>query len=153
MEPSDETVLRVNRTKTALVLGGNVPSAVPPDILIDESKGFMPLQGDTVKILASILTPPLCPSALSSKFRVAVLLYGLPGMLFAFLVYIYICLIVFQFSNWQSYFSGCGKRTVVKYVARRLGLHVVEYSCHNLMTSTEKKTSAMLSQAFTSARR
>ncbi|KAM7495900.1 hypothetical protein LguiA_020314 [Lonicera macranthoides] len=126
MEPLDEPVVRVNRTKTALVLGGSVPSAVPPDLLIDRSKDFMPLQGDTVKILASILTPPLCPSALSSKFRVAVLLYGLPG---------------------------CGKRTVVKYVAHRLGLHVVEYSCHNLMASSERKTSAMLSQAFTAARR
>lgn len=80
MEPSDEPVLRVNRTKTALVLGGSVPSAIPPDLLIDGSKDFTPLQGDTVKILASILTPPLCPSALSSKFRVAVLLYGLPGV-------------------------------------------------------------------------
>ncbi|XP_059625722.1 peroxisomal ATPase PEX6 isoform X2 [Cornus florida] len=126
MEPSDEPVLRVNRSQTALVLGGSVPSAVPPDLLIAGPKGIVPVQGDTVKTLASILTPPLCPSALSSKFRVAVLLYGLPG---------------------------CGKRTVVKFVARRLGLHVVEYSCHNLMASSEKKTSIMLSQAFNVARR
>lgn len=80
MEPSDEPILRVNRTKTALVLGGNVPSAVPPDLLISTSKGSVPLQGDTVKNLASILMPPLCPSALSSKFRVSVLLHGLPGV-------------------------------------------------------------------------
>ena len=79
MEPSDEPVLKVNRTKTALVLGGSVPSAIPPDLLISKPNGFNPLQGDTVKILASILAPPLCPSALSSKFRVAVLLNGLPG--------------------------------------------------------------------------
>ncbi|XP_052186200.1 peroxisome biogenesis protein 6 isoform X2 [Diospyros lotus] len=126
MEPSGEPVLRVNRTKTALVLGGSTSSAVPPDMLISSSKGFVPLQGDTVKILASILTPPLCPSALSSKFRVAVLLYGL---------------------------SGCGKRTVVKYVASRLGLHVVEYNCHNLMSSSEKKTSIALAEAFKAAQR
>lgn len=81
MEPSDEPILKVNRTRTALVLGGSVPSAVPPDLLISGPRGFVPLQGDTVKILASILTPPLCPSALSSKFRVAVLLNGLPGAL------------------------------------------------------------------------
>lgn len=83
MEPSDEPVLKVNRTKTALVLGGSVPSAIPPDLLISKPNGFTPLQGDTVKILASILAPPLCPSALSSKFRVAVLLNGLPGKLCA----------------------------------------------------------------------
>ncbi|TQD84626.1 hypothetical protein C1H46_029828 [Malus baccata] len=77
MEPSDDPILRVNRSQTALVLGGSVSSAVPPDLLIAEQQGFAPLQGDTVKILASILTLPLCPSALSSKFRVSVLLYGL----------------------------------------------------------------------------
>lgn len=126
MEPSDEAVLRVNHTETALVLGGSVPSDVPPDLLISGTKGFAPLHGDTVKILASILTPPLCPSALSSKFRVAVLLYGL---------------------------AGCGKKTVVKYVAQRLGMHVVEFSCHNIMTSSEKKTSAALAQAFNTAQR
>lgn len=80
MEPSDEAILRVNRTQTALVLGGSVPSAIPPDLLISGADDFAPLQGDTVKILASILTPPLCPSVLSSKFRVAVLVHGLPGL-------------------------------------------------------------------------
>lgn len=49
--------------------------------------------------------------------------------------------------------SGCGKRTVVRYVARRLGLHVVEYSCHNLMASSERKTSVALAQAFNTAQR
>ncbi|KAH7517110.1 hypothetical protein FEM48_Zijuj09G0027600 [Ziziphus jujuba var. spinosa] len=126
MEPSDEPVLRVNRTQTALVLGGSVPSALPPDLLMARPKGFAPLQSETVNILASILTPALCPSALSSKFRVSVLLFGL---------------------------AGCGKRTVVRYVARRLGLHVVEYSCHSLMSSSDRKTSVTLAQAFNTAQR
>lgn len=126
VEPSDEAILRVNRTQTALVLGGSVSSAVPPDLLISGPKSVAPLQGDTVKILASILTPPLCPSPLSLKFRVSVLLHGLPG---------------------------CGKRTVVRYVSKRLGLHVVEYSCHDLTASSEKKTSAALTQAFNSSQR
>lgn len=80
MEPSDEPILRVNRTQTALVLGGSVPSAVLPDLLMARPKGFAPLQSETVNALASILAPALCPSALSSKFRVSVLLFGLPGM-------------------------------------------------------------------------
>ncbi|XP_043720572.1 peroxisome biogenesis protein 6 [Telopea speciosissima] len=126
MEPVDVPILRVNCNQTALVLGGSIPAAVPPDLLVCGSKGFVPLQGDTVKSLASILTPPLCPSALSSKFRVAVLLYGL---------------------------AGCGKRTVVRYVARHLGLHVVEYSCHDLLASSERKTSEALAQAFKTAER
>lgn len=80
MEPSDEPVLRVNKTLTALVLVGSSPSALPPDLLIAGPEGPAPLQRDTVKILASILSPTLCPSALSSKFRVSVLLYGLAGV-------------------------------------------------------------------------
>ncbi|OWM78020.1 hypothetical protein CDL15_Pgr018589 [Punica granatum] len=126
MEPSEEPVLRVNRTQTALVLGGSVPSAVPPDLLCDQPKRIAPLQGDTVKTLASILTPPLCPSVISTKFRVAVLLNGL---------------------------EGCGKRTVVRHVASRLGLHVVEVSCHNLVASSERKVSTALAQAFDTAQR
>ncbi|XP_075509403.1 peroxisomal ATPase PEX6 isoform X1 [Primulina tabacum] len=126
MEPLEEPVLRVNRTRTALVLGGAVSSAVPPDPLISQIKGFSPLQEDTVQTLASILAPTLCPSALLSKFRVAILLHGLPG---------------------------CGKRTVIRYVARQLGLHVVEYSCHNFMTSSENKASVALAEAFDVASR
>lgn len=42
---------------------------------------------------------------------------------------------------------------MIRYVARRLGLHVVEYSCHNLMLSSEKKTSVTLAQAFNAAQR
>ncbi|KAL0732260.1 hypothetical protein Bca4012_008469 [Brassica carinata] len=126
MEPSNERFLRVNHSQTALVLGGTVSSGLPPDLLVSSSKVPMPLQEDTVNILASVLSPPLCPSALSSKLRVAVLLHGLPG---------------------------CGKRTVVNYVARRLGLHVVEYSCHSLLASSERKTSTALAQTFNMARR
>ncbi|KAK9055813.1 hypothetical protein SSX86_026898 [Deinandra increscens subsp. villosa] len=125
-EPSDEPILRINRTETALVLSASTPSAVPPDLLLNKKKGFLPLHQDAIKTLASIITPTLCPSTLSSKFRVAVLLFGLPG---------------------------CGKRTVVKHVACQLGLHVVEYSCHDLVASSERKTSSMLAQAFTAARR
>ncbi|RDX86979.1 Peroxisome biogenesis protein 6, partial [Mucuna pruriens] len=124
MEPSDEPVFRVNNILTALVLVGSSPSALPPDLLIGVPEGPVPLQGDTVDILASILTPSFCPSVLSSKFRVSVLLYGL---------------------------AGVGKRTVVRYVARRLGLHVVEYNCHDLMVSD--RTSVALAQAFKTARR
>ncbi|XP_028762312.1 peroxisome biogenesis protein 6 isoform X2 [Neltuma alba] len=125
MEPSDEPILRVNRASTALVLGGSSSSALPPDSLIAGPEEPVPLQGDTVKILASVLTPAFCPSALSLKFRVSVLLYGL---------------------------AGCGKRTVVRYVARRLGLHVVEYNCHDL-TVSERNTSVALVQAFKTAQR
>ncbi|CAK8543058.1 unnamed protein product [Lathyrus sativus] len=124
MEPSDEPVLRVHKTLTALVLVGSFQSALPPDLLVAGPEGPVPLQRDTVKILASILAPTLCPSALSSKFRVSVLLYGL---------------------------AGCGKRTVVRYVARRLGLHVVEYNCHDLMGSD--RASVALAQAFKTAQR
>lgn len=125
-EPSDEPILKINRTETALVLAASVPSALPPDVLISGQRGFAPLHRDAVKTLASIITPTLCPSPLSSKFRVAVLLFGLPG---------------------------CGKRTMVKHVASQLGLHVVEYNCHDLLASSERKTSAMLAQAFSAARR
>lgn len=79
MEPSNERFLRVNHSQTALVLGGTVSSGLPPDLLVSSSKVPIPLQEDTVNILASVLSPPLCPSALSSKLRVAVLLHGLPG--------------------------------------------------------------------------
>lgn len=49
--------------------------------------------------------------------------------------------------------SGSGKRTLIRYVAHRLGLHVVEYSCHDFMTSSEKKASIALAEAFNAARR
>ncbi|GMH02640.1 hypothetical protein Nepgr_004479 [Nepenthes gracilis] len=126
MDPSEECVLRVNCSQTALVLGGSVPSAIPPDLLTAGPKCVAPLHGETITILASILIPPLCPSVLSSKFKVAILLHG-P--------------------------EGSGKRTVVRYIAGQLGLHVVEYSCHTLMAASEKKASVALAQAFNTARR
>lgn len=86
MEPSDEPVFRVNKTLTALVLVGSSPSALPPDLLIGGPEGPVPLQGDTVNILASILTPTFCPSVFSSKFRVSVLLYGLAGVFYVVLL-------------------------------------------------------------------
>ncbi|KAL6564232.1 hypothetical protein OROMI_015682 [Orobanche minor] len=48
-------------------------------------------------------------------------------------------------------FIGCGKRTVIRHAARHLGLHVVEYSCHSFMISSEKKTSIALAEAFDTA--
>ncbi|XP_041999506.1 peroxisome biogenesis protein 6-like isoform X2 [Salvia splendens] len=126
MEPSEEPVLRINRHQTALVLGGGVPSAIPPDALIPQPKRVYHLQDDAVLALASIVAPTLFPSALSPKFRVSILLHGA---------------------------AGSGKRTVVRYVAHRLGLHVVEYSCHDFMASSEKKASIALAEAFSAARR
>ncbi|KAL4572100.1 hypothetical protein LXL04_018869 [Taraxacum kok-saghyz] len=126
MEPSNEPILTINRSQTALVLAASTPSAIPPDLLLSKPRDFAPLHQDTVKTLFSIITPTLCTSALSSKFRVCVLMFGLPG---------------------------CGKRTVVKHVASQIGMHVVEYSCHDLIASSERKTSSMLAQAFTAARR
>lgn len=51
----------------------------------------------------------------------------------------------------QRNYAGCGKRTVVRYVARQLGVHVVEYNCHDLMVSDRQ--SVALAQAFKTARR
>ena len=81
MEPSEEPLLRVNRHQTALVLGGGVPSAIPPDPLIPQPKRVYHLQDDAVLALASIVAPTLFPSALSSKFRVSILLHGAAGLL------------------------------------------------------------------------
>ncbi|PKA64064.1 Peroxisome biogenesis protein 6 [Apostasia shenzhenica] len=125
LEPSDEPTLRVNRDHTALVLGGSVASTIPPDFFTRTFGDFMPLQGDTVKILASIFAPTLCPSVLSSKFKVSVFIHG-P--------------------------QGCGKRTVVHYLARCFGIHVVEYNCHDF-TSSERKAASALANAFETALR
>ncbi|CAL9095049.1 unnamed protein product [Musa acuminata var. zebrina] len=126
MEPSDEPILCVNCNQTALVLGGSAASSIPPDRFIGSSNDFMPLHVETVKKLTSILAPAICPSVLLSRFRVSVFLSGNPG---------------------------CGKRTVVRYVAQCLGLHVVEYSCYDLTESSDKKASAALTNAFKSASR
>ena len=79
MEPLNEPILRVSCGQTALVLGGSVASAFPPDLFVNNSNDMMPSQADTVKTLASILASTLCPSSLSSKFRVSVFLYGPSG--------------------------------------------------------------------------
>ncbi|KAK8921238.1 Peroxisome biogenesis protein 6 [Platanthera zijinensis] len=124
LEPLDEPTLRVNRDHTALILGGSVASAIPPASFLGASNECMPLQSDSVKNLASVLAPAICPSVLSSKFRVSILLHG-P--------------------------AGCGKRTVVRYIAGRFGMHVVEYSCHDLTASSERKAAAALTNAFKTA--
>ncbi|KAM7255147.1 hypothetical protein ACFE04_020388 [Oxalis oulophora] len=129
IEPSDELVLRVNQSQTRFVLGANAPSAIPPNLLISGSKILKPVQGDTVKNLACVLAPALIPDDHSSRYRVAVLLQG----------------------SAVDNSVGCGKRTVVKYVACQLGLHVVEYSCHSI-TRFEKETSAALTEAFNTAK-
>lgn len=82
MEPAEEAVLRVNNTRTAFVLGGSVPSAVPPDLLSQQPMKSLPVQGSSiVKSLTSILLPPLCPPAVSAIYRFAVLLIGSEGKL------------------------------------------------------------------------
>ncbi|KAJ4797804.1 hypothetical protein LUZ62_049050 [Rhynchospora pubera] len=126
MEPSDEPVLRVNCTQTTLVLGGAAPSAIPPYNLLCSSSDQVPVQGEAVKTLSFLIASVIYPSVLTSKFRFGLLLHG-P--------------------------SGCGKRTVVRYVAKHTGLHVVEYSCHDMLTSSGKGASAALAAAFKAAHR
>lgn len=99
----EELVLRVNRTQTALVLGGSSSSAIPPDILIPGPKVFVPVQLNIVKALASILAPPLCPSTLSSKYRISVLLHDLNGSYLSLGTQILFCYIHFEFANiWRD---------------------------------------------------
>ncbi|XP_073526287.1 uncharacterized protein [Phyllobates terribilis] len=125
MDPAEEMVLRVNCVKTALVLGGSVASALPPPLLVTRPVDIVPPQVETVKTLATLIVPKLIPSV--AKFKVVVLLNGLEGV---------------------------GKRTVVRYVAHQLGLHLVEFDCRNLMDSSDKKsTVTALNQAFKSAQR
>ncbi|ONM14351.1 Peroxisome biogenesis protein 6 [Zea mays] len=50
-------------------------------------------------------------------------------------------------------FVGCGKRTVVRHVANHLGLHVVECSCHDLMTSSESGAPTALATTFKEAQK
>lgn len=126
MEPLNEAILCVNCNQTALVLGGSVPSQVPPAFMATGSAECTPLQEDIARHLASLLAPCLHPSAFSYKFKMTVLLHG-P--------------------------EGCGKRTVVRQVAKSLGLHVVEYNCYDLLGASERKTSVALGQAFNTAQR
>ncbi|KAL6843696.1 hypothetical protein ACP4OV_026267 [Aristida adscensionis] len=126
MEPSDELILRVNCNQTALVLGGGASAAILPYTFFAGSGDSVPLHGETVEHLASIIAPALCPSAILPKIKFSTFLYG-P--------------------------SGCGKRTVVRHVANHLGLHVVECSCHDLVTSSESGAPAALAAAFKEAQK
>ncbi|KAJ3704524.1 hypothetical protein LUZ61_008229 [Rhynchospora tenuis] len=126
MEPSDEPVLRVNCSQTTLVLGGAAPSAIPPYNLLCGSSDQVPVHSEAVKTLSCLIASVIYPSVLTSKFRFGLLLHG-P--------------------------SGCGKRTVVRYIAKHTGLHVVEYSCHDMLTSSGKGASAALAAAFKAAHR
>lgn len=65
----------------------------------------------------------------------------------------YVHMSLVSLSSYLMLGAGCGKRTVIRYVARRLGLHVVEYSCHNLTMSSEKKISVALAQTLNAAQR
>ncbi|CAN6240906.1 unnamed protein product [Urochloa humidicola] len=125
MEPSDEPILRVNCNETALVLGGAASSAIPPHSFA-ASGDSVPLHGEIVEHLASIIAPALCPSDILPKIKFSTFIYG-P--------------------------SGCGKRTVVRHVANHLGLHVVECSCHDLITSSESGAPAALATAFKEAQK
>uniref|UniRef100_A0A0D9W9I5 Peroxisomal ATPase PEX6 n=1 Tax=Leersia perrieri TaxID=77586 RepID=A0A0D9W9I5_9ORYZ len=126
MEPSDEPVLRANCNQTALVLGGGVSAPILPYSLFAAPGASVPLHSEIVEQLASIIAPALCPSNILSKINFSTFLYG-P--------------------------SGCGKRTVVKHVANHFGLHVVECSCHDLMTSSESGAPAALEAALKEAQK
>ncbi|CAM8928099.1 unnamed protein product [Rhodiola kirilowii] len=168
MEPYEESILRVISLKLPLVLGGSVPSPVPPDLLIASTHeiGPPPLQQDTVKILASVLSPLLCSSTLSSRFRVAILLCGVSGQLRWHFCSCFLLFPIVGVNNCHiipsnggrilvmvNILNCCGKKTVVKHVGQRLGLHVVEFNCHNFMVASEKKVSSALTQAFDTAHR
>uniref|UniRef100_A0A0D9ZQQ8 Peroxisomal ATPase PEX6 n=1 Tax=Oryza glumipatula TaxID=40148 RepID=A0A0D9ZQQ8_9ORYZ len=124
MEPSDEPVHRVNCNQTALVLGGGASASIPPYSLFASPGASVPLHSEIVEHLASIIAPAICPSNILPKVKFSTFLYG-P--------------------------SGCGKRTVVKHVANHFGLHVVECSCHDLMTSSDSGAPAALVAAFKEA--
>ncbi|PWZ45678.1 hypothetical protein Zm00014a_024597 [Zea mays] len=126
MEPSDEPILRVNCNETALVLGGAASAAIPPYSFFASSGNSVPLHSEVVEHLASVIAPALCPSDILPKIKFSTFLYGPPG---------------------------CGKRTVVRHVANHLGLHVVECSCHDLMTSSESGAPAALATAFKEAQK
>ncbi|KHN28219.1 Peroxisome biogenesis protein 6 [Glycine soja] len=78
-----DLALSLNKNDNLVCFKVSSPSALPPDLLIGgPAEEPVPLQGDTVNILALILTPTFCPLVLSSKFRVSVLLYGLAAQAF-----------------------------------------------------------------------
>nr|XP_028956228.1 peroxisome biogenesis protein 6-like [Malus domestica] len=79
-----------------------------------------------------------------SKFEVSVQLQHRLRYIF----HVHKCVVLL---STDSLAAGCGKRTVVRYISRRLGLHVVE--CHNLMASSEKRMSVSLAQTLNTAQR
>jgi peroxin-6 len=79
MEPSDEPILRVNCNETALVLGGAASAAIPPYSLFAASGNSVPLHGEIVEHLASIIAPALCPSDILPKIKFSTFLYGPSG--------------------------------------------------------------------------
>lgn len=126
MEPSDEPILCVNCNQTALVLGGSASAPIPPRSFFAASDDSVPLHGEIVEQLASIIAPALCPSNVLPRIKFSTFLYG-P--------------------------SGCGKRMAVRHVANHLGMHVVECCCHDLMTSSESGAPAALVAAFKEAQK
>jgi len=78
MEPSDEPILRVNCNETALVLGGAASAAIPPHSFA-ASGDPLPLHGEIVEHLASIIAPALCPSDILPKIKFSTFIYGPSG--------------------------------------------------------------------------
>ncbi|AQK93058.1 D111/G-patch domain-containing protein [Zea mays] len=120
MEPLDEPILHVNCNETALVLGGAASAVIPPYSFFSSSGNSVPLHSEVVEHLASVIASAFSPSDI------------LPNIKFS----------TFYMARQNSTikndrFVGCGKRTVVRHVANHLDLHVVECSCHDLITSSE----------------
>ena len=157
MEPSDDPILRVNCDQTALVLGGSASAPVPPCSFFAAYDDSVPLHGEIVEQLASIIAPALCPSNILPRIKFSTFLYGPSGYRNITAVSSFS---LFTTRLWTESFSktnaggaGCGKRTVVRHVAKHLGMHVVECCCHDLMTSSESGASAALVAAFKEAQK
>ncbi|EMS51056.1 Peroxisome biogenesis protein 6 [Triticum urartu] len=69
MEPSNEPILRVNRDQTALVLGGSASAPIPPCSFFSANDDSVPLHGEVVEQLASIIAPALCPSNILPRIK------------------------------------------------------------------------------------
>ncbi|CAD6259613.1 unnamed protein product [Miscanthus lutarioriparius] len=76
IEPSDEPILRVNCNETALVLGGAASAAIPLYSFFAASGNSVPLHGEIVEHLASIIAPALCPLDILPKIKFSTFLYG-----------------------------------------------------------------------------
>lgn len=79
MEPSNEPILRVNRDQTALVLGGSASAPIPPCSFFSANDDSVPLHGEVVEQLASIIAPALCPSNILPRIKFSTFLYGPSG--------------------------------------------------------------------------